>query len=744
MSDAYVVLDLATTCDESSNYVAKDSSEIIELAWKIIDAETLLCINEDSVLVRPVNTPITPYCTNLYNIDWELVRNAGTFKDAIAKFDGVITTVIKDKQFSFVTFDIFKLRVQLSREARDKSVVLPMYLQHPRIFDLQQEYTKWQATHPEALGYSASSIGNIMTALAVDDVQSGHGNQTSQNGQPEDSEKTSAENDNGTDNGTGPGQSTVSKCASLYLKILVQLIKKSLPVGDHPLVLTKPYDSSQDVKVFLSERSKILFLCNLPVDTTQSELESWFTQYGGRPIAFWTLKNLDMGDGGSTGSSSVAGGNGNCAIKGKPKGISGFAVFATHEEATESLSMNGRVLNDRPIEVQPSSTRVLDNAADLLTPFPPSKNRPRPGDWTCPSCGFSNFQRRTHCFRCSFPASSAVAIQESMYSSTRRGNNGNNSTSTSNNNSNDKLAYNSSMAKSGSGGVMNNQYFDPTQSYSQSNTPTNSGPASSNGHNNHHHTNYYNNSGNANGGRGHYGNNVPFRAGDWKCELCTYHNFAKNLCCLKCSAAKPILNVSNQQTSIHSVNTTAAAIAAATASGQALNLNGGFMGLQQPQPRHVYSQGNQPQGANQGQPQGGARKPANNANIVNKPGQQYQPGQQAKAHNVRGNSNGTPQPGQQQQQQQHYSMMAPSQSQSSQSSQSSQTYKFSQPVQGANTMYSNYGNTGQYGTKGTNGANGANGANGGNDSSTSLGSSSLMNPAFGMLAGQMGGLSLNH
>lgn len=43
----------------------------------------------------------------------------------------------------------------------------------------------------------------------------------------------------------------------------------------------------------------------------------------------------------------------------------------------------------------------------MLTPFPPSKNRPRPGDWTCPSCGFSNFQRRTVCFRCSFPAMSA-------------------------------------------------------------------------------------------------------------------------------------------------------------------------------------------------------------------------------------------------------------------------------------------------------------------------------------------------
>lgn len=26
---------------------------------------------------------------------------------------------------------------------------------------------------------------------------------------------------------------------------------------------------------------------------------------------------------------------------------------------------------------------------------------PRPGDWDCPVCGFSNYQRRTECFQCS-------------------------------------------------------------------------------------------------------------------------------------------------------------------------------------------------------------------------------------------------------------------------------------------------------------------------------------------------------
>ena len=36
------------------------------------------------------------------------------------------------------------------------------------------------------------------------------------------------------------------------------------------------------------------------------------------------------------------------------------------------------------------------------------------------------------------------------------------------------------------------------------------------------------------------GGNVPFRAGDWKCgaEGCGYHNFAKNVSCLRCGASR--------------------------------------------------------------------------------------------------------------------------------------------------------------------------------------------------------------
>ena len=153
-------------------------------------------------------------------------------------------------------------------------------------------------------------------------------------------------------------------------------------------------------------------------------------------------------------------------------------------QAAESLCMNGRALNEKAIEVSPSSPRVLDRASEILTPFPPSKNRPRPGDWTCPSCGFSNFQRRTACFRCSYPALGSSGGHENM-----------------------NYGYGH-----GSYGMVSGH-----------------GPMGGHGH-----------------GHGHMGRGggggaiIPFRAGDWKCgsEGCGYHNFAKNVSCLRCGASR--------------------------------------------------------------------------------------------------------------------------------------------------------------------------------------------------------------
>jgi len=384
---------------------------------------------------------------SLTTLTWEHVRNAGSFRDAINRFDAFASEHLTgaNLEFVFVTLEAWDLRVQLPREARDKAVVLPPYLQHSRTFDLRTEYQRWQQHHPESLPFSGSSLANICAALEVEAVQS---SAPIKHNLPFHLQALA------------PASPRRAMDEAITLtRVLRGLIRKSQPPHEHPDVLTRPMDARADVRYFLSERSKVLHMSGLPHDTTQSELESWFTQFGGRPIAFWTLRTPEQH---------------------KPTGT-GFAVFSSHEEAAESLCMNGRALNEKAIEVSPSSSRVLDRAAEILTPFPPSKNRPRPGDWTCPSCGFSNFQRRTACFRCSFPAVSAGPTGEMGYG----------------------YAYG---------------------------PPAMMPPPPHMGHHGH------------GGGHGRMGGSgvVPFRAGDWKCgnEVCGYHNFAKNVCCLRCGASR--------------------------------------------------------------------------------------------------------------------------------------------------------------------------------------------------------------
>lgn len=451
--DRYVVLHAATTCDEHGVYVTKDSAEVIELGWILLDAKSLEELHHESVLVKPVNTPITPLCTSLTTLTWEHVRNAGTFRDAINRFDAFASEHLTSQNldFVFVTFEAWDLRVQLPREARDKSVVLPPYLQHSRTFDLRTEYQRWLQHHPEALTFATSTLTNICAALEVEAVQS---SAPIKHNLPFHLQALA------------PASPRRAMDEAITLaRVLRGLVRKSQPLQDHPDVLTRPLDARADVRAFLSERSKVLHMSGLPHDTTQSELESWFTQFGGRPIAFWTLRTPEQH---------------------KPTGT-GFAVFSSHEEAAESLCMNGRALNEKAIEVSPSSSRVLDRAAEILTPFPPSKNRPRPGDWTCPSCGFSNFQRRTACFRCSYPA----------------GNNGP---------AGDNMAYGY-----GGGGYGPPAIMPPPQHHGGHHGPMHGG-----------------------GRMGGGGGVVPFRAGDWKCgnEICGYHNFAKNVCCLRCGASR--------------------------------------------------------------------------------------------------------------------------------------------------------------------------------------------------------------
>ena len=49
--DRYVVIHVATTCDEHGVYVTKDSAEVIEIGWILVDAKSL----DEVSLLPPTN-----------------------------------------------------------------------------------------------------------------------------------------------------------------------------------------------------------------------------------------------------------------------------------------------------------------------------------------------------------------------------------------------------------------------------------------------------------------------------------------------------------------------------------------------------------------------------------------------------------------------------------------------------------------------------------------------------------------
>ncbi|SJM88265.1 related to Asparagine-rich protein [Zygosaccharomyces bailii] len=493
----YVVLEVETT---HLIETPKDQCKIAKISYQFVNADTLQTTYDDDQV--PIIT----------------LSEAGSpsLQEAVTKLDQDIAKVTGDDPFVLCSLNsTWHVRVTLPRQARDHGFMLPPHLQHPKIFDLWKEYERWCVNHPEVMplrkngGAGGKRIKDLAELARVLDLPK----------------------PNLADSFDLPRS----------VEVLLQLHKKCTTQEDMSMVLTRPYDSHTDTRDFLQEYSKVLYLNNLPPDTTQSELESWFTQFGARPVGFWTVKNIVEE------TSNV---NNNWSMNNSPyveeqDSISGFVVFQTHEEAAEVLILNGRSIlsnmanTKQPrvvehiVEIQPSSTRVLDRAQEILSPFPQSKNKPRPGDWNCPSCGFSNFQRRTACFRCSFPAATAVQVNTKQYINSTGPNLQGGKITPSPSQSYYPLNVSQSqgmLAAHGRGmdqGMVMMRYQNGGNglNFSQ-NGATNGGGGG----------NRYNGSHGGNMGNG--GSNVPFRAGDWKCPACTYHNFAKNVVCLRCGGPK--------------------------------------------------------------------------------------------------------------------------------------------------------------------------------------------------------------
>ncbi|CAO3618986.1 unnamed protein product [Cunninghamella echinulata] len=470
-------------------------------------------ITNQKIYVKPENTPLTQFCTQVSGVTSEMISSAGTLEEAIQTLHTAITTEIIDQQldFCFVTHGGWVLRIQLPREARDKKLELPDYLSQPRMFDLKQEIQRWQVHHPE-VHLRTTSLKELCTIFRLDIVNEDTttvstapapapasatttiaGKDETENNEANNNENSVKNNENNNDtsnnNNNNNNTSTTSttttaiaansdkknkfKPGSINIPSTTINVIRHLTKSRHNDVFVHPIDTGADLEQFKKEESKVIHLAGLPYEVTQGELEAWFSSNSLRPSTMWMMQSNDQT---------------------KPS-LSGFIVFLQHSDAVKALHLNGRCLSDRVIEVSPSSDRVVEAAQSMLSPFPlQSKTRQvRPGDWNCPNCGFHNFASRRHCFKCNAENLSAPTPSSTPGTPLANGH----STSTP-----------LSISASGSGG-------GPPHTFS----PSTSHHGSSSAHH----------------------SPSPFTPGDWMCPNtnCSFHNYSSRAQCLKCGSYRP-------------------------------------------------------------------------------------------------------------------------------------------------------------------------------------------------------------
>ena len=128
--DVVLVVDVESTCWEGSPPPGQ-KSEIIEIGICPVDLRTLTRIEKRSILIKPVQSEISDFCTNLTTLSPEMFDEAGTLADAVRTLKKEFRS--KDRLWaSWGDYD----RRQFERVCMDQNVGYPFGPSHLNVKSL--------------------------------------------------------------------------------------------------------------------------------------------------------------------------------------------------------------------------------------------------------------------------------------------------------------------------------------------------------------------------------------------------------------------------------------------------------------------------------------------------------------------------------------------------------------------------------------------------------------------------------
>lgn len=153
LCDQILVVDIECTCWEKNITPNGQRSEIIEIGIAVVNLQTMKVISKESMLVSPLESIVSDYCTTLTSLTQFQVETGLTYSKAC----GVINDKYKGRSRPWGSWGNYD-RIQIGTQCKERGVIYPFGATH---LDIKNLFTL-KKRHPREVGMAkALKILNI-------------------------------------------------------------------------------------------------------------------------------------------------------------------------------------------------------------------------------------------------------------------------------------------------------------------------------------------------------------------------------------------------------------------------------------------------------------------------------------------------------------------------------------------------------------------------------------------------------
>lgn len=131
MTEKIIIIDLEATCWQGKEKET-NVSEIIEIGICVLDTKTGEITQNEGILIKPIQSTVSEYCTNLTTLTQEQLDKEGiTFQEAC----NILQTKYNAKEFTWASFGGYDYR-QLKKECKSNNIDFPVSENHINVKEL--------------------------------------------------------------------------------------------------------------------------------------------------------------------------------------------------------------------------------------------------------------------------------------------------------------------------------------------------------------------------------------------------------------------------------------------------------------------------------------------------------------------------------------------------------------------------------------------------------------------------------